>query len=112
MDRERGPSPPPKGPYWGPRRGVMLDLARRTLFLGGVALHIWTAWIAWTAKGLFAGLFTLTVPVLGEAVWAGWLIYQARSPWIPYVQVLVGYILLLVGYGIWERRSLARPASG
>ena len=116
MDTERGPSPPPKGRYWegdaAPRWGVMLDLARRTLFLGGVALHIWTAWIAWTAKGLFAGLFTLTVPVLGEAVWGGWLIYQARSPWIPYVQVLVGYILLLIAYGIWERRSSARLQSG
>lgn len=92
--------------------GMMQELVRRSLVLGGVAIHFWTAWVAWTAKGLFAGLFTLTVPVLGEVVWAGWLTYEARTPWIPYVQVLVGYIVLLIAYLFWERRSPPASRSG
>jgi hypothetical protein len=80
--------------------------------LGGIVIHLWTVWIAWTAKGLFAGLFTLTVPFLGEVAWAGWLTYEARTPWIPYVQVLLGYTLLLIAYEIWQRRSRRRPQSG
>jgi len=76
---------------------------RYVLVLGGVAIHLWTVWIAWTAKGAFAALFTLTVPFLGEIVWAVWLSLREGSAWHPYVQVLTGYLALAVVHRAWQR---------
>jgi hypothetical protein len=76
---------------------------RYVLILGGVAIHVWTVWIAWTAKGAFAALFTLTVPFLGEIVWAVWLSLREGTPLHPYVQVLTGYLALAVAHRAWRR---------
>jgi hypothetical protein len=83
---------------------------RYLLFVTGVAIHLWTVWIAWTAKGAFAGLFTLTVPFLGEIVWAGWLSWQAGTPWHPYVQVLLSYLAVALLHRVLQRRMRASPA--
>jgi hypothetical protein len=81
---------------------------RYVLILGGVAIHVWTVWIAWTAKGAFAALFTLTVPFLGESVWAVWLSLREGTAWHPYVQVLAGYVALVTVNRVWQRRERGR----
>lgn len=73
--------------------------------VAAVAIHLWTAWIAWTAKGLFAALFTLTVPFLAELVWGAWLSWKVGTLWHPYAQVLAGYLAVAVMYRLWRPRK-------
>lgn len=67
------------------------------VWIGGLALHVYTIICAYAASGLFAAIVTFLVPFASELFWFGWFWWKTGILMNGYSGYVVSYVFCIVG---------------